>query len=183
MERDPTVFLLGEEVAQYQGAYKVWYHSPWTLPYALRLVNMDDDDDGMYVCRCQKVCGKSSVMLAWSIHPSLKWVSLAWLSYVTHHSSYLSQLHQQHSIDHDNDWWIIGCCNGWFASYLWIHDMELLYAGTATMMRTVLCCCALTLTLCVACSSIGYWSCGQQCCQDIVHVRWSTKSTHCIPWS
>jgi pyruvate dehydrogenase E1 component beta subunit len=23
MERDPTVFLLGEEVAQYQGAYKV----------------------------------------------------------------------------------------------------------------------------------------------------------------
>ena len=25
MERDKNVFLMGEEVGQYQGAYKVWY--------------------------------------------------------------------------------------------------------------------------------------------------------------
>lgn len=25
MNRDERVFLIGEEVAQYQGAYKVWY--------------------------------------------------------------------------------------------------------------------------------------------------------------
>ena len=29
MERDKNVFLMGEEVGQYQGAYKVWYQHFW----------------------------------------------------------------------------------------------------------------------------------------------------------
>jgi pyruvate dehydrogenase E1 component beta subunit len=35
MARDPKIFLMGEEVGQYQGAYKVLHHSPICSPTRL----------------------------------------------------------------------------------------------------------------------------------------------------
>jgi hypothetical protein len=81
MARDETVFILGEEVAKYNGAYKVCHSCK--LPTDKTAV---DDGYAMFT-RSQKVCSISTERSGSSIPPLRKWASLG-LQLVQHSQAF-----------------------------------------------------------------------------------------------
>lgn len=68
MLRDESVFILGEEVARYNGAYKVRAPTPVNIIHLISILRT--------ISRSQKVSWTSSVKSESSILPLPKWVSL-----------------------------------------------------------------------------------------------------------
>ncbi len=68
MIRDDSVFILGEEVARYNGAYKVNCSAPWVVRAA-------DDKHS----RSPRVCLINLVKNGLSTRPLQRWDSQAWL--------------------------------------------------------------------------------------------------------
>jgi len=90
MARDETVFILGEEVAKYNGAYKVC-HKCW-----LRTEKTAADNSYAMFIRSQKVYSISMERSALSTLPLRRWASL--VSQSVQHSLVFDQCQYHHSI-------------------------------------------------------------------------------------